>query len=319
MRSAALVALCWLSACKPTPAKLEVIPNELKFTNAGDTVILITDLSDKEGRPVQHAPCSFVTGDPLIAEVRQDGTVSANGGGKTEIRLHCEGLSATIPVTVSLPTKVVIEAHCDTRCSQMGSDPLTLRLEGIGASARLAARITDDAGEVVPVEPRWEVADPDFKPGTRKLGVDITREGELRSNGQAGRYLLLVTAGAVVGRGSVEVVAPNVDEVKAQQNLWLRPGGEGQIEPKSFRRSFDGLKPVEGVHYNYTSNNLDVVKVDDDGKLAATGLGATDVVVAADTPTNPAPPFTTVQVTVAEKDPYAVPPKPDRPKNNKKH
>ncbi|MBI5548174.1 MAG: hypothetical protein HY901_30200, partial [Deltaproteobacteria bacterium] len=289
-------------------ARLEVLPGSLKFTSAGETAILITHLSDRNDQSVQHSPCVFVTGDALIAEVRQDGTVTANGAGATEIRVQCERLTASVPVRVSLPSKVVIEARCEVRCSQMAADPLSLKLEGAGSVAKLTARVSDVAGDPVPVEVRWEVADPDFRAGTRARGVDISKDGELRANGAVGKYLVLASAGSVMTRGNVEVSNPVVDVLKAQGRLWIKPGAEAQIEPKGFRRTLDGLKPIAGARFGYTSSNPSVVKVGDDGRILGMSEGSTDVVVAADSGA-----FAQVQVTVAEKDPWAAPPAPEKP------
>ncbi|HEY3450541.1 MAG TPA: hypothetical protein VGK67_29565 [Myxococcales bacterium] len=319
-RLATLAALLGLfaCACSPTAVTLEVEPSRLSFTSSGDTVILITNLSDKEGKTiVKHDPCVFVTSDPLVVEVRQDGTVKANNSGKGEIRVQCNKLTAKIPVKVSLPAKVTIEAACETRCTQLTADPLILKLEGVGASAKLTARVLDDAGEPVGVEQKWEVSDPDYRAGTRRMGVELGKEGELHSLGIVGKYLVLVTAGNIVARGSVEVTLPNVDIVKAQPRVWLAPNSSGQIEPEAFERSKHGLKPIAGASFTYTSNNPTVAKVGNDGKLTAISIGITDVVVAAENGTA----FSSVEVAVAEEDPWAKPPPPapkPKPKQPKK-
>jgi hypothetical protein len=303
----AAVVVIFLPGCKPKPAKLEVVPTSLTFHNAGEALILISNVSDKEGAQVEHEPCVYVTGDPLIAEVRQDGTVTANGSGATEIRVVCANLSAKVPVRVSLPAKVTIDARCDVRCTLVTTDPLALKLEGIGASARLNAVILDDQGEPVPVEPKWEVADPDFRAGTRRIGVEINKDGELRSTGQLGKYLVLVSAGTMGARGTVEVTSPVVDIVKAQGHLWVKPGGEAQIVPQGFRRSLDGNKPVGGAKYAYTSSNPEVARVNDDGKIVGGAEGVAEVVVAAESGA-----FAQVQVTVSAEDPLSAPPAPKR-------
>ncbi|MGC4122486.1 MAG: hypothetical protein QM765_49490 [Myxococcales bacterium] len=313
---AAFLGLGCTTACSPTPVTLEVEPSTLSFTASGDTVILITNLSDKEGKTVvKHEPCVFVTSDALVAEVRQDGTVKANNSGKAEIRVACDKLSAKIPVKVSLPAKITIEATCETRCTQLTADPLVVKLEGVGASAKLTARVLDNAGEPVPIEHRWEVSDPDYRAGTRRMGVEIDKDGVLHSTGIVGKYLVLVTAGNIVAKGSVDVTLPTVDIVKAQPRIWLAPNTEGQIQPEALERTRHGNKPIAGATFSYTSNNPTVVKVGSDGKLTAISMGTTDVVVAAENGTA----FTTVEVAVAEEDPWARPPPPaPKPKGKRK-
>ena len=312
---AALILVTALAGCKPAAAKIEVMPNSLKFNSSGDTAILITNLSDKNGAPIQqHDPCAFVTGEALIADVRQDGTVTANGAGATEIKVVCNKLVAVVPVKVSLPAKVVLEPRCVERCDQVSADPLSLKLVGIGAAAKLTARVVDEAGEPVPVEPRWEVSDPTYREGARRLGVELGKDGELRSTGLPGKYLVLVTAGTVVGRALVEVTLPQVDVVKAQGHVWVKPGGEAQLEPKGFRRAVEGLKPVLGGRYTYNSNNPAVARVTDEGKVIGVAEGTADVVIAAESGS-----FAQVTVTVSEKDPLvAPPPRTPKPKGGKK-
>lgn len=302
-RSAALLLLAALAACSPKPTTLEVEPSKLMFLSSGENVILITNLTDKEGKTVQGgSPCMFVTNDPMVADVRQDGTVTSSNSGKTEIRVTCGDLKASVPVNVSLPAKVTLEARCESRCVEMTADPLVLKLEGAGAVAKLSARIVNAAGEPVPVEPKWEIADPEFRPGARRLGVEISKDGELKSNGIVGRFMVLCSAGNQVARGSVEVVLPTVDVVKAQAHIWIKPGGEAQIAPEGFKRTGSGLQPVIGAKYSYTSNTPAIVKVADDGKLTAVNEGLGDVVVAAESGA-----FAQVAVTVSEEEPKAPP------------
>ncbi len=311
---APLLGLC-AAACSPTPVTLEVEPSSLSFTTSGDTAILITNLSDKEGKTVvKHDPCVFVTSDALVAEVRQDGTVKANNSGKAEIRVQCDKLSAKVPVKVSLPAKILMAAQCEARCTRLTEDPLILKLEGVGASARLSARVLDDSGEPVAIEHKWEVSDPDFHAGTRRIGVEISKDGELHSNGAVGKFLVLVSAGNIVAKGSVEVTLPTVDIVRAQPHIWLAPNTTGQIEPEALERTKRGTKPIAGATFTYTSNNPTVVKVGNDGKLTAVSIGTSDVVVAAENGTA----FTTVEVAVAEEDPWARPPPRPAPKPKKK-
>jgi len=307
-----LLLLAVVPGCKPKPAKVEVLPASLKFNSPGDTVILMATVTDKAGAQVEHAPCVYVTGDPLIAEVRQDGTVIANGSGSTEIRVTCQDVAARIPVKVALPTKLTIDARCESRCSLMATDPLALKLEGVGAGAKLSAIILDDQGEPVPVEPKWEIVDPDFRAGARRMGVEVSKEGELKSTGQVGKYLVMVTAGSLVTRGNVEVTLPVVDIVKAQGHLWVKPGAEAQIQPQGFRRALEGNRPVAGAKFTYTSNKPEVARVNDEGKVTGVAEGTTEIVVAADSGS-----FAQVGITCSEKDPVAVP-EPPAPAPKKK-
>ncbi len=95
---------------------------------------------------------------------------------------------------------------------------------------------------------------------------------------------------------------PTIDVLKAQPFIWLKPGEHANIEPKGFRRAIEGLKPVSGARYTFTSNDPAVVTVDDDGRVTGVAVGATEVVVAAESGA-----FAQVRLSVSESDPTQKP------------
>jgi uncharacterized protein YjdB len=293
----ALVAALLASGCKAKPTTLQVEPLSLKFTATGETVMLLASVLDEDGKPLEHKPCIFAASNTAIAEAKQDGTVAAVGAGATDIRVSCEGLSALVPVQVRLPTTIKLDLDCDKRCNLQSTEPLSFKLEGLGATARLNARVLDNEGETVEAKVSYEARDPDYHSGVRNLGVEISDEGRVAARG-VGKFMLLAHAGGAVAKANVEVALPVVDVVKVDKgSVWLKPGEKTTVLASTFQRSIHGLRKVEGARLSWQSGNAAVATVDDEGLITAIGDGFADVVVAAD---NGA--FAQVGVRVAQKD-----------------
>lgn len=295
---AAISALS-LAGCKPKPALVEVNPPSLAFHSPGSSAVLRVTLREKDGAAIPMAePCTFISSNPSLVDARQDGTVRGVASGNAEVRIACGPVSAAVPVRVSLPSKLSLAAECEApRCTLKSQQPLALRLEGQGASARLKATPLDDQGQVVPADVRFEVADAELKPGARKPGVAVSSDGEVRAVG-LGRYLVLALAGDAIARVEVEALLPPVDVVQAPRSLVLRPGAESAVAAKAFRRQRKGLVPVPGSRFTYSTSNPSVAKVSDEGLITAVSPGSAEVVVAAETG-SPSPAFAQIQVRVA--------------------
>jgi len=276
--------LCSLAllSCKAKPASLQVEPDTIRFSAAGETVILLASVLDEKGTAIEHEPCLYVSTDAGVAEVKLDGTVTAVGGGRTDVRVTCSGLTKVIPVKVRLPHSVKLDVDCAKRCALQSSDPLSFKLEGLGAQASLKAKVLDEDGDPLQAEVRFEVRDPDFHSGVRKLGVEVSQDGRISARG-VGSFLVLAHSGGAVSKASVEVVLPVVDVVKPEKgSVWLKPGEEAQLGARTYQRGHKGLREVEGARLAWQSSNKDVAVVDDDGRVKAVSKGFADIVVAAD-------------------------------------
>jgi uncharacterized protein YjdB len=279
-----LVVVSLLAAgCKPKPTAVMVEPESLKFSATGDAIILMPTVVDAKAKAIKHKPCAFASTDTSVAAVGQDGTVRSTGAGNAEIHVSCEGLSAIVPVKVRLPTTLALDLDCDKRCSLVSnSNPLSFKLEGLGAVAHLKAKVLDDVGEAVDTEVRFEVNDPEFNAGGRKLGVEIGNDGTVTAVA-VGKFMILAQAGVAVGKANVEVVLPRVDVVKADRaSLWIKPGEEAVLGATTYQRQRGGLKAVEGARLAWQTSDKSVATVDDDGHVKGVSPGNADLIVAAD-------------------------------------
>lgn len=270
------------SGCKAKPTTLQVEPASLKFTATGETMMLLVTVLDEKGKPVEHAPCLFASSDGAVADVKQDGTVVSVGAGSTSIRVSCGELAAVSSVRVRLPTTIKLDLDCDKRCNLQSSDPLTFKLEVLGAVAQLKSQVLDDEGKPVEGKVRFEARDPDFHTGVRGLGVEIDDDGRVTARG-VGKFMIIASAGGAVGKANVEVVMPVVDVVKVERaSILLKPGEEAKVAATTYQRTIHGLRKVVGARLAWQSSNKQVAVVDDDGKIKALDEGFADVVVAAD-------------------------------------
>jgi hypothetical protein len=304
-----------LSGCTPRATRLDVEPPAVGFTSAGNVVVLKVTPRDKEGAPAPSPEvCAFFSSSPSIVEARQDGAVRGLSTGSAEVRVSCGRLTAVVPVKVSLPATVAFAPACEApACSLLGQDPLSLRLEGMGASARLNGTALDERGQGVAVSLRYEAADPEFQPGARKMGIAVSQQGEVRAIG-VGKFIVLAQAGGALGKAMVEARLPAVDVVQAARGFVLRPGAQVAIGARTFQRSRRGLVSVAGAPLVYSSSNAAVARVSDDGRITALGAGQAEVVVAADTG-SPSPAFAQIQVRVlALGEPEVAAPMPAQPK-----
>ncbi|MGI5861169.1 MAG: Ig-like domain-containing protein [Myxococcales bacterium] len=293
----ALVGALLASGCKAKPTTLQVEPSSLKFTAEGETVMLLASVLDESGKPLEHKPCIFVSSNSAVAEAKQDGTIASVGAGATEIRVSCEGLSAQVPVQVRLPTTIKLDLGCDKRCNLQSTEPISFKLEGLGATAKLSATVLDNEGEPVVTKVSYEVRDPDYHSGVRNLGIEVSDEGKVSARG-VGKFMILAHAGGAVAKANAEVALPVVDVVKVDRaSVWLKPGEKASVAASTFQRSIHGLRKVEGARLSWQSGNASVAIVDDEGLITAVGEGFADVVVAADSGA-----FAQVGVRVAQKD-----------------
>jgi hypothetical protein len=275
----ALLALC---SCKSKPATLQVDPDNVRFSAAGETVLLLSSVLDDKGRAVEHDSCVYVSTDSTVAEVKLDGTVTAVGGGRTDVRVTCAGMTKVVPVKVRLPHTLKVELDCPRRCAVQTSDPIAFTLEGIGANATLKATVLDEDGAPMDAEVRFEARDPQFHDGARNLGVEVSQSGLVTAL-SVGKFMLLAHSGGAVGKANVEVVMPTVDLVTPEKSsVWLKPGGETTIAARTYRRGPKGLREVEGARLAWQSSDKAIVTVDEDGRLKALSVGTADVIVAAD-------------------------------------
>ncbi len=296
-----ILALALLATgCKPKPATLEVLPKELRFTSTGDAQVLKVRVLDKEGNPVEHKPCVFLSTSTSAADVRQDGTVIANGSGSTDVRVSCAGMVVTVPTKVTLPATLKLDPKCQVRCKLMsnGDEPI-FKLEGFGASAALNGKVLDASQQPMGLEIKYEASDPDFRSGSRPVGISLSKDGVITATGK-GRFFVLAQSGPALAKATVEVDLPEVRLIRAPATVVLKPGEQAPLKVQLFRDN-KGRAPVEGAQITYKSSDEAVVKVADDGMLTAGKEGSSELLVASDQA------FTQVQVVVNSR--AAPPPK----------
>lgn len=119
------------------PAALELTPAADSLVGVGDTVRLRARVFDRNSRLMASALPTWRTTDSAVATVNSTGRVSAIGAGTASIIAAFDTVADTTSITVMIPSAIEISPAADT-------------LWTIGDTTRLAATVTDSAGDTIP-------------------------------------------------------------------------------------------------------------------------------------------------------------------------
>ncbi len=111
-----LTAEAHLEVAPLIPTALQVYPESLRLVSLGEIAELSAEVRDQRNRSMPDVLVSWSTGDPAVAEVDEAGRVISVGEGETEITVHVEDLSATVPVVVE---QVVAALSISTVAAEM--------------------------------------------------------------------------------------------------------------------------------------------------------------------------------------------------------
>ncbi len=82
------------------PHQITLTPEEVTLRNPGDTAILVADVRDAGGAEIPGAPTAWVSADPSVATVSDNGTLTAVARGTTTITATSGSLMATASAQV---------------------------------------------------------------------------------------------------------------------------------------------------------------------------------------------------------------------------
>lgn len=248
----------WLAAagCGERVERLVVSPVELLLTSQGQEASLTTTALDRNGRPLASR-IMFSSSDETVVTVTGQGKVTVHKSGDATVSARAGVAQARIDVRVRIPSLVSIE-------------PETLRLSGLGATAKLAARVLDEEGREIPgAAVTWRVDGPQCASvlhGTvTALGV-----GECRVHASF---------------GSMAAVANLAVEWPAFESLLLEPPAlsmtRGQTDFVLASTIDAGGNRVGGVPIDFSSDSPHVATVDSNGQVTGISPGLATVTVRA--------------------------------------
>lgn len=122
---AAVSGLMLMVACKPSPEKINVSPDNIQLNEKGASAPLTAEAVDKNGAKVEGVAITWSSSAPDVASVDEGGKVTAVGSGSATVTAHADKLSADVPVTVSIPAKLNVDKTQLTLTPEASSDTVT--------------------------------------------------------------------------------------------------------------------------------------------------------------------------------------------------
>jgi trimeric autotransporter adhesin len=132
-----------LAVMRPPVAMVVVVPAALALQVQG-TQQLTAQPQDAEGRPLQDRTCTWSSSNPGTANVSNAGLVTGVAAGAASIVVSCEGVTATVPVTVTAAPPAPVAS---ISLSPSGPSVVT------GATVQLSATLKDAAGNTLTGRP----------------------------------------------------------------------------------------------------------------------------------------------------------------------
>ena len=157
------------------PQIIAIAPSAKTFSALEQTLPLVAEVRDQNGRVLTWENVSWSSSDPAVATVDSDGRVTAVGNGSTTVTATGGAVSGHASISVMQTASSVIAV------------PATVELSSWGATTQLAAEAFDENGHpVAGTEIGWDSSDPTV--ATVDTGGLVTAAG-------AGTATIAATAG----------------------------------------------------------------------------------------------------------------------------
>lgn len=236
---------------------LSVTPEEVAFRALGDTLRLVAEAADANGRPVAVA---WSSSDTAVARVDDSGLVAAAGNGTATVTATAGRKAVSATVTVQQEPVLL----------RLTPEEVTFR--ALGDTRRLAVEATDANGHPVPVA--WSSSNPSV--------AQVDDSGLVTAAGN-GTATITATAGsdavsAAVTVGQVMVSIGGLPQ--AHTLLWYgEPGDTVRLVAEA--RDANG-HAIRGVRFRWSSSLEWVATVDARGLVRGVAEGVTTITAAGD-------------------------------------
>lgn len=239
-------------ACKKVE-RIEVKPESVALSEAGQVVTLAVRGVTADGEPVEKTEFQFTSSDPSVATVDATGKVTAVKSGSASVTVTSGETRAQAPVEVSIPATISVKGA-----------PFTLT--GIGSQAVVEAEVQDDAGRAVK-DAKLEYASADANV-VEVAGNQLVAKA-------VGTTSVKVTSGKLAQSFDVTVKLPEVGTVAFEAApASLKVGESAALAVVA--KGTDGAT-IQGVSFTFTSSNEKLATVDATGKVTALKPGAVTI------------------------------------------
>lgn len=253
-----VVAGLALVGCGPKVSTIEITPKTVTLTKAGEVAKVTAVAKDEAGNPVEGIVLAFTTADEAVAKVDPaTGAITAVKSGDVVVKAAFEDkVTAELPVVVSIPASIMV-------------DPAEVKLDGVGLTAKVAAKVIDEKSRPVAVPVIWE---------SGNAAIVTVKDGELTAVAP-GVAQVFAVVGNVRAPVAVTVAAPAVETVKLEKAAMDVMVGAAPAKIAVIGLNKD-KKPVDGASFTYTVADAKVATVDAAGMVTGLAKGKTKVVVA---------------------------------------
>lgn len=240
------------SACQKLE-RIEVSPEKVALSEAGQVVALSARGVTAAGEPVEKAEFTFASSDDKVATVDATGKVTAVKSGAAAITVTSGEKSAQAPVEVVIPSAITVKGA-----------PFTLT--GLGSEAVVESEVQDDAGRPVK-DSKLEYASGDANV--------VAVEGNKLVAKAVGATRVTVKSGKLEQAFDVTVKLPEVDTVAFEAvPATLKVGESAALAVVA--KGTDGAA-IQGVSFTFSSSNEKLATVDATGKVTAVKPGAVTI------------------------------------------
>ena len=244
-----------ITACEKVE-KIELKPANIALGEAGQSVMLEATPQTAKGEPVDKskAKLEFTSSDAKVATVDGTGKVTAVKSGMASIGVKSGEVSATAPVTVSIPATILVKNAPGT-------------MTGLGSEVVLEAEVQDDAGKPVK-DARLAYASADASV--------VLVEGNKLTAKAVGSTTVTATSGKLKQEMPVSVKLPEVASVGFTQevptNLKVGDNVSLAAAPKD-----DKGGTIQGLSVTFSSSDAKLATVDTGGKVTALKAGTVTI------------------------------------------
>ena len=241
-----------------SPDSVVVLPAEAAIAALGDTLRLVAEAFDANGRAVAGAAFSWESSDDAVATVDGSGLVTAAGNGTATITASAGGASGTATVTVAQSPDSVVVLPAEAAIAALG-DTLRLVAEAFDANGRAVAGAAFS----------WESSD--------DAVATVDGSGLVTAAGN-GTATITATAGEASGEAMVSVMQSAGSVVVSPAADTVELGDTVRLAAEAFDEN--GHR-VEGAEFGWSSSDVSVATVDASGLVTGVAEGTATVTAAA--------------------------------------
>lgn len=239
--------------------RVDVSPGTASLNSIGETVQFTAEAFDANGHAVAGATFTWSSSNTSVATVDASGLVTSTGIGSAEIAAGAGGVRATADLTVTVE---LVALDVSPSASTMFS---------VGDTLRLTAEAIDANGNAVPGIPvTW---------ASENSGIATVDMAGLVTSVRTGSTNIYAEAGALADSAAISVAQLAVGVDITPDNDTLDVVGD-TVRLTAVARDANGNE-VEDTDYIWTARHPQVVTVDSNGLVTATGTGSGTIQVRA--------------------------------------